>query len=60
MTSTYSDGSGETITLGTKDVNGELRLYENPGNSFGDYMVIKSDGSLAFYDSKGLIYKIQP
>jgi hypothetical protein len=60
MTSLYADGSGETITLGVKVVNGEERLYENPGNFYGDYMVIESDGSLAFYDNQGFIYNIHP
>jgi hypothetical protein len=51
MASGYSDGSGESITLGVKVVNGETRLYETQ-NPFGGYMVIKSDGSLAFYDNQ--------
>lgn len=59
-TSTYPDGSGETITLGVKVINGEERLYENPDNLYGDYMVINNDGSLAFYDDQGFIYKISP
>jgi hypothetical protein len=39
-------------------VEGEERLIENPGNLYGDYMVIEADGSLAFYDKEGLIYKL--
>ncbi len=60
MTSTYSDGNRETISLGVKVINGEERLYENPGNLYGDYMVIKSNGNLAFYDDQGFIYEIPP
>jgi hypothetical protein len=60
ITSTYSDGSGETKTLGVKIVNGEVRLYENLGNLYGDYMVIKSNGYLAFYDNQGFIYEVPP
>jgi len=60
MTTLYGDGSGETKTLGVEVVNGEERLYENPGNYYGDYMVIENNGNLAFYDNKGLIYELQP
>ncbi len=59
MTSEYSDGSSETITLGVDIVNGETRLYETR-NAYGDYMIIETDGSLAFYDNRGLIYSIEP
>jgi hypothetical protein len=59
MTTVYGDGSGETKTLGIKIVDGEERLYEKPMNSFGDYMVIKNNGNLAFYDNKGFIYELQ-
>jgi len=55
MTTVYGDGSGETTTLDIKVVNGEERLYEP-----GDYMVIEKDGSLAFYDSQGLLYRLPP
>jgi len=60
MTSTYGDGSGETVTLTVKVVNGEERLYETPGNLYGDYMVIKENGNLAFFDDAGFIYELLP
>lgn len=60
MSTVYGDGSGETKTLGVEVVNGEERLYENPGNYYGDYMVIQKNGNLAFYDNKGLIYELKP
>lgn len=60
FTSVYDDGSGETKMLGVKKVNGEVRLFENPGNYYGDYMLIESNGNLAFYDKQGFIYEISP
>ncbi len=60
MATLFGDGSGETKTLGVEVVNGEERLYENPGNMYGDYMVIKNNGNLAFYDDQGFIYEDQP
>ena len=60
MTTLFKDGSGETKNLSVKVVNGEDRLYENPGNLYGDYMVIKDDGYLAFYDDQGFIYSVPP
>jgi hypothetical protein len=56
MTSQYSDGSGETITLTEKVVNGEERLYEESGI----YMVIENNGNLGVYDNQGLIYECEP
>ena len=60
LTSKYGDGSGETISLVVKIVNGEERLYEDPENYFGDYMVIKGNGYLAFFDNQGFIYELKP
>ncbi|MCJ7530043.1 MAG: hypothetical protein MUO64_03295 [Anaerolineales bacterium] len=60
MTTTYGDGSGETKILTVKVINDEERLYENPGNYYGDYMVIKSNRNLAFYDNAGLIFELPP
>jgi hypothetical protein len=60
MTTVYGDGSGETKTLGVQVVNGEERLYEDPGNLHGDYVVIKGNGNLAFFDNAGLIYELSP
>lgn len=59
MTEEYSDGSGQTITLEVEIVNGETRLYDMK-NAFGDYMVIKGNGNLSFYDNQGFIYSIEP
>lgn len=55
----YSDGSHQTITLGVKIVGDETRLYEII-NAYGDYMVIKANGNLAFYDDQGFIFEIKP
>jgi hypothetical protein len=60
LTTTCKDGSGITKTLTIKTIAGEDRLYEDPNNAFGDYMVVESDGSLAFYDDQGLIYEVSP
>jgi hypothetical protein len=56
MTSQFSDGSEETITLTEHIVNGEQRLY----GEFGTYMVIENNGNLGVYDSQGLIYECKP
>jgi hypothetical protein len=53
-----NDGSSMSKPLIMELVEGEERLIENPGNLYGDYMVIEADGSLAFYDKEGLIYKL--
>lgn len=60
MQSIYSDGSSETIKLFMEIVNNEERLYKNPDNYYGDYMVIKENGYLAFYDNIGFIYELPP
>lgn len=60
ITTKFPDGSGETKYLSVKTVNGEMRLIETAGSLYGDYMVIKPDGYLAFYDNQGLIYSIPP
>lgn len=60
MTTRFGDGSGETKTLVAKVVGGEERLYENPDNYYGDYMVIKKNGNLAFYDNQGFIFEFEP
>ncbi|MHB8856136.1 MAG: hypothetical protein ACYC6K_05895 [Bellilinea sp.] len=60
MTTTCNDGSSETKTLTIEMVNGQERLYENPGNLYGDYMVIRTNGNLAFYDDQGVIKVLQP
>lgn len=60
MTTTCDDGSSDTKTLNVEVVNGEQRLVEFAGNPYGDYMVIETNGYLAFYDNQGLIYKVPP
>lgn len=60
-TEIYSDGSQQTITLVANNVNGEERLVEEGNDGyFGDYMVIESNGDVAFYDKQGLIYRLHP
>ena len=59
MKTTCGDGSSETVTLNETSVNGERRLYEMI-NAYGDYMVVKPNGNLAFYDNQGLIYEVPP
>ncbi len=58
MTTLFDDGSGETKTLTVKTVNGEERLFANPGNLYGDYMVVANNGDLQFFDDQGFIYSI--
>lgn len=60
MTTRFSDGSTEAKYLSVETVDGVDRLYENPGNLYGDYMVVESDGDLAFYDDQGFIYRVPP
>jgi len=60
METLYTDGSGGKKPLYVKFVNGEKRLYEELDNYYGDYMVIKENGYLAFYDSQGFIYELPP
>ena len=57
MTTLYGDGSGSTETLTVKVVDGKERLYEDPDNAYGDYMVIEESGNLGFYDNEGFIYE---
>ena len=56
MTTLYGDGSGETKTLSVEVVNGKER-FTIPEDFFTGYMVIKSNGNLAFYDIQGYIYE---
>ena len=56
----FRDGSGSEKVLVVKRVRGEERFYGDPDNPFGDYMVIKKDGRLAFYDNEGFIYAFPP
>jgi hypothetical protein len=56
-----SDGSGETVPLSVKNVNGEERLHDDRFDDYyGDYMVIDKDGWLIFYDKQGYIYGVPP
>lgn len=60
MTTLFSDGSGESKFLYIKYIDGEERLYENPDNFYGDYMVIRDNRFLAFYDDLGFILELPP
>ena len=60
MKSIYSDGSSEIIALFAEVVNDEERLYKDPNNYYGDYMIIKENGNLAFFDNIGFIYELPP
>lgn len=52
----YSDGSGETKPLYLNIINGENRLFENPGVSTGTYLLIEQNGNLGYFDNQGLIF----
>jgi hypothetical protein len=56
----FSDGSSSEKVLFIKKVNNEERLYEDPNNYYGDYIIITSDGKLEFYDNEGFIYSLSP
>jgi hypothetical protein len=56
MISTYEDGTVETKDLFVELVDGENRLFETLN---GEYMVVKSNGNLAFYNDDGVIYEIE-
>ena len=58
MITTDENGTEETQTLFAKTVDGETRLYENE-NMNGEYMIVRSNGNLAFYDQEGLIQEIE-
>lgn len=50
------DGSSGTTELKLKVVNDERRYLLG----LGDYMIIESNGNLAYYDGSGFIYDIHP
>jgi hypothetical protein len=54
------DGSSGAYDLTLISDNNGIKLTDRPGNSFGDYMLISSDGYLSFYDKQGLIYRVPP
>jgi hypothetical protein len=60
MTSSYLDGSVETKPLIVRAEDGEERLYEGAEYRYGDYVVIRSNGNLAFYGKAGLMYELPP
>ena len=60
ITQIFNDGSNGTETLTVEIINGEERLVEFPNNPYGDYMVVESDNSIAFYDNRGFIYRLHP
>jgi hypothetical protein len=52
------DGSSAVYKLYVISDGNEIRLTENPGNDFGDYMYISSTGYLYFCDNQGVIYTV--
>jgi len=56
----FNDGNSGKYPLTIKTIAGKKRLYQDPGNTFGDYMVIDARGNLIFYDSEGYIYQLVP
>jgi hypothetical protein len=55
-----SDKSCNSIDLTVISESDTIKITDRPGNNFGDYMVILSNGDLAFYDNQRLIYSIPP
>ena len=60
QTLVMSDGSCGTTDLTVLSQGKEIKLTDRPGNSFGDYMLISSNGYLSFYDNQGVIYSVPP
>jgi len=60
QTLVMSDKSCGTTDLTVISEGSEIKLTDRPGNSFGDYMVISSNGYLNFYDKQGIIYSVPP
>lgn len=60
MTSISRDGSQYTKPLEVEVVNGEERLYQEPRSAAGDYLVIKENGNLVFFDDQGFIQELLP
>jgi hypothetical protein len=58
QTLVMSDGSCGTTDLTVISEGEEVKLTDRPGNSFGDYMIISSNGYLYYYDKQGVIYGI--
>ena len=53
-----SDKSCNSIDLEVISESDHIKLTDQPGNDFGDYMVIIPTGELAFYDNQGIIYSV--
>lgn len=60
QTLVMSDKSCGTTDLTVISEGDEIKLTDRPDNSFGDYMVISSNGYLNFYDKQGIIYSVPP
>jgi len=60
QTLVMSDGSSSTTDLTVISDGDEIKLTDRPGNQFGDYMHISSNGYLYFYDNQGVIYTVPP
>lgn len=52
----FKDGSGHTVTVKPKIVNGEERLYYD---EYGSWMVFYTNGNIGVYDEEGLIYVME-
>jgi len=59
MISISADESEYTKTLDVELIDGEERLYLYPRTGYNDYLVIKDNGNLAFYDDLGFIQVLQ-
>jgi len=59
----YPDGSNGIFELTVISVGSKIKLTGHLGitsSLYGDYMLIDSDGWLAFYDNQGYIYSVPP
>jgi hypothetical protein len=60
MTDIAPNESKYTKTLDVEVVDGEERLYVFPRTGYNDYMVIRENGNLAYYDDLGLLMELPP
>lgn len=58
QTIVYPDGSCGTDDLTLISQGEGIKLSDSSANSFGDYMIISSNGYLNFYDNQGIIYGV--
>jgi hypothetical protein len=55
MISEYPDGSSDTVTLGVKNVDGMIRLFEDIENFTGGYWRIAENRDLEYFEGDKLI-----